>query len=427
MKKLFGLLLLSATSLMAESEVNPALGLLADNAKKPLQQQPSQPSYITPNCCCNACCCVPTPKKCIDCECYTPAFYESNGCDFGLFFTADFLYWYGRETNLSYAVKQTAMSLSPGSPLTAVILSFDNVKRLSTNWAPGFRVGIGMETQCTGWDFYLNYTRYHNRNKSRVSVDNFGTAPLPFTPLLGQQSLLNPWINPSLQSNGRPYLFNFVTALWQLTLNDIDFELGWKFRLSKSFALRPFAALRGAWVRRDFMTTSIRNNTSSPNLIATFKDRFKDRYWGVGMELGFQPEWYYTPSFAIISNFDASLIWGRFRDKKKSDYFTRFLAPAVDYHRGFKNNFSKMQAIIDLMVGFRWDTTWACDRFRTALDIGWEHHVWLNFINKVKQNSAVQVAGIGGGGSTENMTLSYTESQGDLIFGGLTVRFHFDF
>ncbi|HSX03253.1 MAG TPA: Lpg1974 family pore-forming outer membrane protein [Rhabdochlamydiaceae bacterium] len=431
MKKLFALSLLSAASLLADNGADPAFdneaSLLADNVKKPLQQQPPRPAYTPPNSCCKPCC-VPRPKKCIDCECYTPSFYEPNGCDYGLFFTADFLYWYGRETNLSYAAKEIAASLNPGTPLTTVVLSYNNMKHLDTKWAPGFRVGVGRETECGGWDYYLNYTWYHNRSKNRTFVPNFGTAALPFTPLLGQETLLSPWINPSIFGGGRPYRFNLVSALWQLTLQDIDFELGWKFWLSQSFTMRPFAAFRAAWVRRDFMTTSIRNNTLSDGLIATFKDRFKDRYWGVGMELGLQPEWYFTPNFAIISNFDASLIWGKFRDKKKSDYFSQFLAPAVDYHRGFKNSFSKMQTIIDLMVGFRWDATWACDRFRSALDIGWEHHVWFNFSNMVKTNTQfIASPGVGGVGSTENMTLSYEESQGDLIFGGLTIRFRFDF
>jgi len=50
---------------------------------------------------CNPCC-TPQPKKCIDCECYTPAFYDLQ-CDWGLFLSVDLLYWYARETNLNYA------------------------------------------------------------------------------------------------------------------------------------------------------------------------------------------------------------------------------------------------------------------------------------------------------------------------------------
>jgi hypothetical protein len=145
------------------------------------------------------------------------------------------------------------------------------------------------------------------------------------------------------------------------------------------------------------------------------------------MEVGLQPDWYFTPQFALISNFDVALLWGRFRDKKKEDYFSQILVPGINYHRSFKNNFSKMQTIIDLMLGFRWDETWACGRYRTALDLGWEQHIWLNFVNMVKQNSPITAPGLGGGGTFTSQVLSYVENQGDLIFGGLTVRARFDF
>ncbi|HSX12187.1 MAG TPA: Lpg1974 family pore-forming outer membrane protein [Rhabdochlamydiaceae bacterium] len=436
MKTLCALSLLTAASLIADNSSELFLDdeeFLAENAKKSTQNQNNsqQPrtSYSDSSCC--KPCCVPKPKKCINCECYTPAFYESNGCDNGLFITADFLYWYGKETNLAYASKEMTVPQSIGS--TGSIIVQEKTKHLGAKWAPGFRVGIGMETDCDGWDYYLNYTWYHSKKTDETSVaSNFGTSASPFNPLVGQEALLSPWININIANGSTatfftPYLFNRISAEWKLTLNDLVFELGRKFWLSKCFVMRPYAALRGAWVRRDFEVMSIRDNTPAAGALARFKSDFLDRFWGVGMELGLQPEWYFSERFAVISNFDAALLWGRFRNRKKEDDVTQAITMPVDYHRTSSNIFSKMQAIFDLMVGFRWDETWACNRYRTALDIGWEQHFWLNFSNMIRQSNTFLVSGVFGAGTFQSGSQSFTENQGDLIFGGLTVRFRFDF
>ena len=412
MKKIFALSLLSTAALFADRAPKPSVQY-ADDCCKP--------------------CCIPQPKKCIDCECYTPAFYEPNGCDTGLFITADFLYWYARETGLNYAMRGRADSLTAATPLLGVVVNIQKIKHLGTQWSPGYRVGLGYQTEEDGWDLYLNYTWYHNKEKDSVTVPaNFGFDAQPFLPLPGQTVLTNPWVNLSIPSGTvaaglRPYLFNKISAEWSFTLNDLVLELGRKFWLSKHFTLRPYSALRGVIARRSFETISIRNNTFVTGVSANFRDRFNNRYWGVGMELGFQPEWYFTPNFALISNFDGALLWGRFRDKERETYTNQGIVIPLTYDSKIKNNFSQMQPIIDLMIGFRWDETWACERYRTALDFGWEQHIWINFTNQIMTLGNSLVALPFGGNTFESFPLKNMENRGDLNFGGLTIRARFDF
>ena len=54
-------------------------------------------------------------------------------------------------------------------------------------------------------------------------------------------------------------------------------------------------------------------------------------------------------------------------------------------------NFAKMSAILDLALGLRWEEQWCCYRYMTALDIGWEHHIWINHGTYVKNISGVVV------------------------------------
>jgi len=384
------------------------------------------------NSCCKPCC-TPEPKKCINCECYTPPFYTPNGCDIGLFATADFLYWYARESHLNYAMKEIALPIGSVPPSPGTALNIEDVKHLGTKWAPGFRVGLGYQTECDGWDMYFNYTWYHNKRSDSVSVpSDFGLSTQPFVALPGQEIVVNPWVNLNLPSGTLTtgifsYMFNRIAAEWKFTLNDFVLELGRKSWLSRYFALRPYAALRAAWVNRTFTINSFRNNTLVPGAMAHFQDRFTNHYWGVGMELGFQPEWYFTPQFALISNFDASLLWGKLKGKKKEDYVNEGILLPLDHHSLTKNNFSQMLPIFDLMLGFRWDETWACGRYRTALDLGWEQHVWMNFSNQLLASGNAFITSPFGDFTFETVPFTNIENQGNLTFGGLMARFRFDF
>ena len=93
-KELLALSLLTTPCLIAQSdyESTPTLRPM------PMYEETGQPDSDSESCCsdscsCNSCCCtpccVPQPKKCIDCECYTPQYYDLQ-CDWGLFLTADF-------------------------------------------------------------------------------------------------------------------------------------------------------------------------------------------------------------------------------------------------------------------------------------------------------------------------------------------------
>jgi len=94
----------------------------------------------------------------------------------------------------------------------------------------------------------------------------------------------------------------------------------------------------------------------------------------VGVLGGVQPNWHFCSNFILYSNFDMALIWGQSEEKKreKTSYFDSTLS------NNWKNAFYRMQAILDLGIGVRWEKNWCCDRYTTALDLGWEHHIWFN-------------------------------------------------
>lgn len=280
--------------------------------------------------------CTSQPKQCIDCECYTPAFYNLQ-CDCGFFIDVAFLYWYACETNLSYAAKlQVKNTGSTSASIVSFFSALQSIEFLDVSWNPGVRVGIGMNSKCDGWDYYLNWTYFCNKEKESISVPDYaffstsGTDVDPFLAEEGESFLTNPWTNFTIvlidDNETSCPTFDKIAAKWHFTLNSIDLELGRKYWLSHCFNLRPFAGIRGAWTRIKFDTTSTRNAEADASGTVTrvnvsFNDQFNTDNWGVGLLGGLQPNWYFCENFLLYGNFDLALIWGKFKIKKAESYF----------------------------------------------------------------------------------------------------------
>lgn len=83
------------------------------------------------------------------------------------------------------------------------------------------------------------------------------------------------------------------------------------------------------------------------------------------------------------------------------------------------NDFYTMQPILDLAIGLRWEETWCCNTYRTALDLGWEHHVWFD------HGSRYLVIDTSGGSS--DVFKVYSEIASNLMMGGFVLKLRFDF
>jgi len=377
--------------------------------------------------CCSPCC-TPQPKKCIDCECYTPKYYDLQ-CDWGLFVSGEFLYWYARETHLSYA----AVLTTPATLNDVTLQTPSSVKAFGVSWDPGFRVGIGYNWRCDGWDTYLNWTSFCNSRSDSVSVasldDGFIVSPWAYSlyGIDGDSIILStPWTS--------------VKGKWSLNFNQIDLELGRKYWLSKCFSLRPYAGLRGQWLETTLKVDS--NFVTSPNFdtrvtSATDSSKITDDAWGGGFLVGIQPNWHLCSNFIIYSNWSGSLTWGEYKSKRSETFELTSGSITSTLPLKFDYNFYGMLATIDLGIGFRWEENWCCDRYRTSLDLGWEHHLIFDYNHRIQftglqtelESSPINAAaptptapyagGIGG--------LGYSESGCTLSMGGFVLRVRVDF
>lgn len=372
--------------------------------------------------------CAPTEvKQCCPCYGYLPAYHDLE-CDVGAVISVDFLYWFAKESNLSYVSKIKAVQ--SGSTITS---SSASSKYLDTSWDPGVRVGLGWNLCHDGWDLALNWTYYHNSTKSSTSVPSFGQSNDFSLPATGQEALINPWINSSFHFNDAlntsARLFDKVVGKWSLVFNQLDLELGRHSWVSPCFSLRLYAALRGGWIQTTFKTESTRtafDATKSQNVFYRFDDSFRSEVWAVGFLVGFQPSWHFGCGFMLFAHLDGALLWGDFDGKKKERYLDQRTGATsttpINFKGQCKNDFSTMEAILDLSLGLRWERTWCCNRYRTAIDLGWENHMWFDFDHRYQTFGHFSSSN----GSVQGFT-SFNEVISDLMMGGLMVRLKFEF
>lgn len=410
-----------------------ALSLLAASGLM-AQNNEMQSSQMTSSSCGDPCapckpCCVPQPRKCIDCECYTPSYYNLQ-CDWGAFVSVDFLYWYSGESGTPYAVAYTPTpAFTVGSVSTVENVPFSN-SSTGTGWDPGFRVGLGWNTACDGWDLYLNWTYYHNRKgvSSSFTSPAFGQAPDIDNAVT---------VITSTDGHGINIPYAYISSNWAFNLNSIDLELGRKTYLSRYLTIRPFAGVRGAWTRTDLITRPSTQGavTVANGVVANLnvRDHSINRYWGVGFVAGIQPNFYFMPNFSLFANADFALIWGKLRAQKQGAAkgvgtfgSTIVLNPGFSGTAYLSPSHYEMRQIMDLALGFSWEENWCSDRFHSEIDIGWEHHIWLNHVQRLVLNGQRIDNGLAASTYTVSPT-NATIAKSDIGMGGLMVRFRFDF
>jgi len=357
------------------------------------------------NGCCNPCpepcepCCVPKPKKCINCECYTPAYYDLQ-CDWGMFLDAEFLYWYATECGSIYAEVHKTYSSTSLFNISVPPAYLYSEKFMDVNWDPGVRVGLGFNT-CDGWDIGAYWTWYKNTASSSTSVPEGFSGSSP----AGTLYLTSPWL---VTPTGFSGALDKVKAKWEFTINELDVVIGRRYWLSKCFTLRPFIGVKAVWMKItnsfDFYRTNhpVTNGISNTSISDTH--HFRDT--AAGIVGGLQPNWYFTNCFSLYGDFNVALLWGKYKKRLKGSAFEEETISGVtkivyDYKASGRSHYYGLQSMIDLGIGLRWEDTWCCDRYRTALDIGWEHQYW---------------------GGTEGSL-----EVGRVGFGGLVIRGKIDF
>jgi hypothetical protein len=375
-----------------------------------------------------------SPTKHANYECYTPSYNELQG-NWGPFLSVDFLYWYARETNLSYGLTVVGVSQRPVQSFPIALPDVYSLPQtyhdMGINWKPGVRLGIGWEMPQDGWDLNLQWTYFYSARKDSAKVPPHVT-PYDTVSIPGETLLLNPWVDMAVWET--PF-FDTISAQWNLSYNSIDLELGKKAWFSPHFAFRPYVGMRGAWTKTQWELSSTFGPFNKPYFNFMYEesyDLFTNHFWGVGPLGGVQPEWHFRSNFSLFGNFNTAFLWGEFKSQKKLDYLVTAVESQTGTFRYLEQEANKtrprsqvsIQAILDMGIGLRWEEYWKSNRFKTSVDLGWEQHIWFDSGAYTKNTSQ---GGTPSDPDAQVYTRTYFDEVTNLVFGGLVAKARFDF
>jgi hypothetical protein len=300
-------------------------------------------------------------------------------CD-GFYISADFLYWRAENHGFSYAYQVETETPNVGQ-----------VVRVSPEWKPAFRVGLGWNTNHDFWDILLNYTWYKNNSQSTA------TNALGFIPL---------W-PVSTATVGQ---YEKVTGTTRFMMNMGDFEMGRMVYLTKTVAVRPHLGVRGGTLHQRF-SSSFTDRLAGANDAETFKG--KNNYWGVGPRAGFNGELHMSQGFSVLGKVAGALLYGK---NKVSSLTSELVVDATEYttERQYTENFYQLVPNMQLSLGLQWQTCFWCESMFFKMSAAWETNYWWEQFNLP--------SGLAG----FNAPLPTVGNQ-PLTMEGLTLNFEWDF
>jgi hypothetical protein len=286
---------------------------------------------------------------------------------YGLFATADLLYWNLKEGGSDYA-------LAPSG----------KVWNSHFDWNFGFRAGAGYHLEHDAWDWLLNFTWLHARADNHAHRAAGGLA----------------------SQKGLPSLFAVteINSHWHVHYYVLDLEVGRDFFITKYLAFRPQFGIESAWIpqRRHY---SLKAGPDFGQKIYG-----KNHFWGIGPRAGLGGTWYFGHHFSLLSALSGSLQWGRFESRLKESLLEPGGKVSIvnvngDLHRLVPN--------VQARLGLSWDADINDSSNHLGIALLYEFQYWWRqnqFLNE--QPPAVT---------------GFQHESGDLSLNGATLNVRFDF
>lgn len=319
-----------------------------------------------------------------------------NGAD--IFITASFIYWRAYQDGLNYA---TPAPFNAAWGFTDVESSAQAA--IGTDWGPGFKIALGLDTSHDGWDVYAEYTW-----NSFAETSKIGYAPSTVATGATASKLLNPNDSSLFRSDD-------ATANWKLRFNKIDLMLGRNFFLSQYLTMKPAVGFTGTWQHQNMTAKYTRRDTSfapagltpAPTLNAYVKNELVLKQYGIGLRLGSDFAWYMTKQFSLYSNLFANLYWTDYTTQSnKETLHSPDNSLAKTYIDQSNDDHYAVKFAGEVELGIMWETYFCENDYHFAARLGWEMQNWVNW------------ARFGNGA---------TMHDGSLSFQGANVKFRFDF
>ncbi len=175
---------------------------------------------------------------------------------------------------------------------------------LPTEYKPGFKIGLGYNSNLDDWTTLLEYTWLH-QTTSHTHFANGSGANL---------SDGNVFIITASGAIGNGIVGDILNQRWNLKVDLGDLSLSRTYYTGKRLIVEPFAGLRAASIRHTF-TTNLDTSSDTAPWVSTIDQSLSTiqcHSWGVGARAGAHSKWLLGAGFRMDAEASASLLFTRY-------------------------------------------------------------------------------------------------------------------
>ncbi|MBX9924529.1 MAG: hypothetical protein K2Y01_10505 [Rhabdochlamydiaceae bacterium] len=322
---------------------------------------------------------------------------------------ASFTYWYAKEDGLAAA--RSAL-IDPG----AMIRPLENgeVFRQSFSYAPGFQVGLGIESS-NRWQLHGEYTYYRSTNTTSRS------APVDWiNSSLGVWEMSN-WFLQSTVLRGNPLTGTHLFSRWNLGMDLGDLIVSRPFisraddKQVRGGEFSPFGGLRTVWIRQkmDLQLTQDSISVGGSNFLPTqpVESNNNSNSWNIGPRFGAEGKYFFPYGLSVQGMLGASLLYTKFTTLEHEEFSSSRLLSSNPI-RANMNGYNCVRPVLDTSLGIGWGTN-RCKKWNCNLSIDYDFsYFWGQNMMVVMLDQFNNV-----GSSGDN----------DLYFQGVTANLAFSF
>lgn len=346
-----------------------------------------------------------------------------------LFVTGEALFWKVHEDGLDYAVHKDDITSCVACPESASAIGSGDafvdgdVKHPRKNMDWGYRFGLGYVPPHDGWDVNLTWTHFNSHSEGCDRDHDCGDC--------NNEGFLPTYILPCNNCNCAecPVVVDACGKL-HVKLDTLDLELGREFFVSKWLTLRPHIGGRAVQIRQNYLVSyegavASGCGVSSPHTTVLVPSGtelefdLRQKFRGIGPRAGLNSSWYFMRDWSIYGNLAFSALWGRFQLHDVAGYESETasdpcVCEEVCVALDLEDRYNSVKFVTDIALGLAWEHFFNDDTWALGLNIGWEHHLYLN------QNQFIKI-------ESDTQTAAYARNQGDLSFSGWTFGARVDF
>jgi hypothetical protein len=347
----------------------------------------------------NPCACLeqglglPKEKKCFPAAYNAPASIAvSCGWDVDVF--ASFIYWHASQDDMQAALI-SADYFDTNIPRTNATVTGPDF-----GYKPGFKVGLGFDTNYDDWTGWVEYTWFHQTVTDSV---------LPPNTIQGDPGswLANDWFlgfAGDAGSDGTP-----VQTSWKMNLDVVDAMFSRPYYQGTQLTVSPYAGLRALFIRQRY--TINLTDSLAPGAIDVSTNQ--SHAWSVGPAAGALGHWLLGMGFRFEGKVAGSLLYTQYTKistKISTPDFGQVPPTAPAF--GSVQDVNTVRPIAELGVGLGWGTYLASQQYFFDLSARYDFmYLWRQNVMR----------------NTLSNFFGYADDMGDLSLHGLTVTAAFDF